>query len=216
MRLAVIAPSLALRTGLAALVAGRPGDSNSAFAGEIEISAVVGRPEVLRLEDADAWLITGSLFDADSLPGGAEGQPALLVLYDGLPEDAPILIERLRQAHLPAWGVLPLEAEQDELLAALAGLAAGLICLHPAYAAGVRAGPRREAENDAGAAALTGREQQVLQLLAAGRANKQIALALGISEHTVKFHIASIYNKLGVSNRAEAVRAAVKGGWVFI
>jgi DNA-binding NarL/FixJ family response regulator len=56
----------------------------------------------------------------------------------------------------------------------------------------------------------------VLQLLAHGLANKQIALALNISEHTVKFHVSSIYNKLGATNRTEAVRAGVQRGLVVL
>ncbi len=59
---------------------------------------------------------------------------------------------------------------------------------------------------------LTARELQVLQLLARGLANKQIALQLGISEHTVKFHVSSIYARLGVSSRTEAVRLGVTAG----
>ncbi len=56
----------------------------------------------------------------------------------------------------------------------------------------------------------------MLQLLAHGLANKQIALALGISEHTVKFHISSIYTKLGASNRTEAVRLGMQRGLVVL
>jgi DNA-binding NarL/FixJ family response regulator len=64
--------------------------------------------------------------------------------------------------------------------------------------------------------ALTERENEVLQLLAQGLANKQIALALGISEHTVKFHISAIYAKLGANNRTEAVRLGVQRGLVIL
>jgi DNA-binding NarL/FixJ family response regulator len=53
-------------------------------------------------------------------------------------------------------------------------------------------------------------------LLATGLPNKQIAAALGISEHTVKFHISSIYSKLNASNRAEAIRAGLRGGWIAL
>jgi DNA-binding NarL/FixJ family response regulator len=53
-------------------------------------------------------------------------------------------------------------------------------------------------------------------MLAKGLANKQIASALGISEHTVKFHVSSIYTKLNVSNRTEAVREGLRGGWVTL
>ena len=63
---------------------------------------------------------------------------------------------------------------------------------------------------------LTERETEVLQLLSQGLANKQIATSLGISEHTVKFHVSSIYTKLGATNRAEAVRLGVQGGLVVL
>lgn len=63
---------------------------------------------------------------------------------------------------------------------------------------------------------LTERELEVLGLLARGLANKQIAVELGISEHTVKFHVSSIYTKLNVTNRTEAVRAGLRGGWIAL
>jgi DNA-binding NarL/FixJ family response regulator len=63
---------------------------------------------------------------------------------------------------------------------------------------------------------LTERESEVLSLLSKGLANKQIAVELGISEHTVKFHVSSIYTKLNVTNRTEAVRAGLRGGWIAL
>ena len=60
--------------------------------------------------------------------------------------------------------------------------------------------------------ALTTREEQVLQLLVEGRAVRQIAVDLGIAPSTVKNHVQSIYGKLQVSNRAEAVRKAMRAG----
>jgi DNA-binding NarL/FixJ family response regulator len=63
---------------------------------------------------------------------------------------------------------------------------------------------------------LTERESEVLGLLSRGLANKQIAVELGISEHTVKFHVSSIYQKLNVTNRTEAVRAGLRGGWIAL
>jgi DNA-binding CsgD family transcriptional regulator len=59
---------------------------------------------------------------------------------------------------------------------------------------------------------LTAREQQVLELLAEGLPNKAIAARLGISDQTVKFHVASISAKLGATNRTEAVRLALRRG----
>ena len=61
---------------------------------------------------------------------------------------------------------------------------------------------------------LTPREMQVLTLLTDGLPNKQIARDLGVSEETIKFHLASIYGKLGASNRTDAVRQALRRGLV--
>jgi DNA-binding NarL/FixJ family response regulator len=64
--------------------------------------------------------------------------------------------------------------------------------------------------------ALTHREVQVLELLAEGLPNKAIASRLGISDQTVKFHVASISGKLGAANRTDAVRRAVRRGLITL
>jgi DNA-binding NarL/FixJ family response regulator len=61
---------------------------------------------------------------------------------------------------------------------------------------------------------LTIREGQVLELLADGLSNKQIASRLGVSDETVKFHLSAVFGKLGASNRTEAVRQAIRRGLV--
>jgi DNA-binding NarL/FixJ family response regulator len=63
---------------------------------------------------------------------------------------------------------------------------------------------------------LTSREIQVLELLAEGLSNKAIAARLGISDQTVKFHVASISGKLGAVNRTDAVRRAVRRGLITL
>ena len=73
---------------------------------------------------------------------------------------------------------------------------------------------RRRAVPDVVEEPLTPREVQVLELLAEGLANKTIADRLGISDQTVKFHVAAILGKLGVANRTEAVRAAARRGLI--
>jgi len=78
-----------------------------------------------------------------------------------------------------------------------------------------RAGP----EEDDGpplVEALTPREIEVLELLAEGLPNKSIAMRLAISDQTVKFHVASIYGKLGAANRTDAVRRALRRGIITI
>ena len=72
----------------------------------------------------------------------------------------------------------------------------------------------RVAGVSAAASQLTEREREVLQLLAQGKTNKEIAGALVIAERTVKFHVSSILGKLGVGNRTEAVTVAAQHGIV--
>lgn len=70
--------------------------------------------------------------------------------------------------------------------------------------------------NDTGATPLSGREQQILALLADGLVNKQIAARLGISTNTVKTHLELLFEKLGVATRAEAVATGVKRGLLLL
>jgi len=107
------------------------------------------------------------------------------------------------------WGILPSDASAEELTAAVHALSQGLIVgtstlLFESESEPLSHGP------------LTDRESEVLGLLSKGLANKQIAVALGISEHTVKFHVSSIYTKLNVTNRTEAVREGLRGGWIAL
>jgi DNA-binding NarL/FixJ family response regulator len=78
--------------------------------------------------------------------------------------------------------------------------------------------PRREIDEDSEAfdEPLTPREVQVVELLAEGLPNKMIAARLGISDQTVKFHLASISGKLGAANRTDAVRRAVRRGLITL
>jgi DNA-binding NarL/FixJ family response regulator len=63
---------------------------------------------------------------------------------------------------------------------------------------------------------LTAREVQVLELLAEGLPNKAIAMRLGISDQTVKFHVAAVLGKLGAANRTDAVRRAIRRGLITL
>jgi len=109
--------------------------------------------------------------------------------------------------------VLPSNPSPDQLVAALEAATAGLIVLHPAEvdamfpAAEPASRPLAELTEP-----LTPRESEVLQMLASGLANKEIAARLTISEHTVKFHVASILGKLGAGSRTEAVSLGIRRG----
>jgi DNA-binding NarL/FixJ family response regulator len=77
-------------------------------------------------------------------------------------------------------------------------------------------GPRRNSNDDEFEEPLTPREIEVLEQLAEGLSNKAIAARLGISDQTVKFHMASICGKLGAANRTDAVRRAVRRGLISL
>lgn len=76
--------------------------------------------------------------------------------------------------------------------------------------------PRAHSEDARLVERLTSRETDVLELLAEGLSNKAIAARLGISDQTVKFHVASIGGKLGAANRTDAVRLAVRRGLITL
>ncbi|MCA1615145.1 MAG: response regulator transcription factor [Acidobacteria bacterium] len=75
---------------------------------------------------------------------------------------------------------------------------------------------RRPPPAEPGREALTPREREVLEMLAEGLSNKEIAWRLNISEHTVKFHLASVFAKLDVSTRTEAVMQGLRRGLLMM
>jgi DNA-binding NarL/FixJ family response regulator len=102
--------------------------------------------------------------------------------------------------------LLPTSASPDQVIAAIEAAAAGLAVVHPDHTASLSA--------RAGDDPLTPREHEVLQLLAAGLGNKEIAGRLAVSDHTAKFHVSQILAKLNAVSRAEAVSIAMRRGLV--
>ena len=116
-------------------------------------------------------------------------------------------------------GYLPRESSGGELIAAVRAVAAGLLVLDPTAAAELldRATERpRPPLNTAPGEALTPRELEVLQALAAGLTNRAIARQLSVSENTIKFHVSSILTKLSAASRAEAVALAARRGLLLL
>jgi len=189
----IFARTLAVRVGLRTLL----GASQS-----IQIVAETADPA--GLEDAwwdiDVVILQGqeSLDGIESLLS-SETQLGLLWINDDLKA-----AQALRSLPLSAWGLLSSEASSEELIAAVHAIHQGLIVA-----------PRVQLADEL-IEQLTPRETEVLELLAQGLANKQIALDLEISEHTVKFHVSSIYAKLGATNRMEAVRLGLQLGLITL
>ena len=115
-----------------------------------------------------------------------------------------LLRERLLGAGLVPAAEAAIPSDADDVSATV-GLPAAAIAM-----------PRTVDDDDFGEASLTDREQDVLDLLAEGLSNQRIADRLGISPHTVKFHIASIYDKLDARTRTQAVRHALDRGLLHL
>jgi DNA-binding NarL/FixJ family response regulator len=195
-RAAILAPALALRVGL-----------REVFRGLEDVDVVGDASTLDELPEADVLVLTSP----DYLSELDEDVPVVLLLTDD--QNAAIQL-----MDLPVWGVLSLDASPEELSAAVHALGEGLWTGSPVLIQNLL--KRQPAfaleEGDPMIDPLTPREREVLQLAAEGLANKQIALSLGISEHTVKFHLSSLYTKLGVTSRTEAIRAGARRGWVVL
>ena len=135
----------------------------------------------------------------------AMSAPMLLLLPDGA--------EAIDALVAGASGALLRNTDGAAVVDALRAISHGMIVLDRAFA-GIL--PTRERTGPRPSEDLTAREVEVLQLLAAGLPNKVIAQRLGISDHTVKFHVNAIMTKLGVQSRTEAVVRAARLGLVIL
>lgn len=207
-RLALVASSLAARLGLQALLENDP---------EVQIRATGGSlPGMPREQSVDVLVVLGAQVWQESEPEilSRWQVPAVLLLVDD-----PQAALSLPELPLRAWGLLPEDSSAEELLAAVRAVHQGLVVSPAEMLAELTDQPLLEGLPQATRLAeevLTEREVEVLQLLAQGLPNKQIAAALSISAHTVKFHVSSIYNKLEASNRTEAVRLGLQNGLISL
>jgi len=120
------------------------------------------------------------------------------------PEPDPGMFNRIRRAGASA--LLQANASSEQIIQAIRSVAAGLTVIDSAL--------DFEPEDESAVDPLTPRESEVLQLLADGLGNKEIAVKLNISEHTIKFHIRSILGKLGAASRTEAVTRGLRSGLI--
>ena len=199
--------ALLARSASVAIVAATTGDT---LADDIETH----EPQVVLLavearSDAVPNVVTQIGLSPDAVPR----TPAFVLLAD-----APSLSWTADALRGGARSVLPRDATPDEIIAALEAAAAGLVTLPADLAVDLVSAPRGPVARPGGPPTppLTRREVEVLGLLAEGLANKNIASRLGISEHTVKTHVASILTKLDAFSRAEAVAIGARQGLILL
>jgi DNA-binding NarL/FixJ family response regulator len=206
-RLLIAAPSAIVRAGLESVGAQGRGIEVVGACGPAGLSAAIDRhqPDVVL-----AAIETHHDEPPEDLIALAsrDGAPAIVVLAPDL--QSAWTGDALRSG---IRAVLPGDLGSREILAAVEAAAAGLAVLHPQDI------PALVAERPLPAAlpqSLTPRETQVLAMLAEGQGNKTIAWKLGISEHTAKFHVASILSKLNAGTRTEAVTLGIRRGLILI
>jgi DNA-binding NarL/FixJ family response regulator len=214
MRLAIVAPAIALRAGLRAILNATADSGAQRNLPEVVFEASSLNEFATLAPPVDVLVISAAAISRADLQQVLPEEPGgLAVLVIG---DQQQVARQLAGLPLHGWGVLPVETSAEELQAAVRAVYEGLIVGTPALLEPVMApmqfvnSPEQEQEP----VSLTERENQVLQLLARGLPNKQIAAQLGISEHTVKFHVSSIYAKLQATNRTEAVRSGILHGLI--
>jgi DNA-binding NarL/FixJ family response regulator len=208
-RVMVVATSGVVRAGLSAVVTTNPLMTVVGSASDVDVLAnEIGRsqPDVV-------------LLDLGGNPQQSVWGKLLLLNEQQDPLGLIVIVEELDRIDLEAAlrsgvrGILLDTSTESEIVAAVEAVACGLMVLHPDA---IELVYRREKVVDNPVQTLTPREIEVLVLLGSGLGNKLIAKSLHISEHTVKFHLSSIFQKLGVSTRTEAVTVGVRLGLIML
>jgi len=224
----IVAAYPSVRAGLHALL--RASDApllvlEEAESGE-EMAALLGdiRPDVVLLDTTgeEGTAVARTLAGLEE--AGCASEVGLLVLGDRPETD----LSRLASADgLPGFGyLLRSEADAAQIVAAVRAVADGLVALDRSLAAHLTREEQRPLVTPQRpgmgtlpdllpGATLTPREVEVLQRMAEGLPNKQIGTKLGISLHTVKFHVAQILGKLNATSRTEAVTTGARRGYVL-
>jgi two-component system, NarL family, response regulator YdfI len=204
----VVARTAQARAELGALVAERKTLRVTSMPPGVSLGEQVADapPDVL-LIDVAREPVSAALSDLAGLPR----PPATIVLTG---DERLVWTPEMLRAGVRA--VLPRHVTATEIAAAIDAVSAGLLVLHPDAAETPRvramARPARAERGER----LTAREAEVLGMVAEGLGNKIIAARLGVSTHTVKFHVASIFEKLGAGTRTEAVTIGLRRGLIMI
>ena len=205
-RIAVAATSAVRRAGLESIIR-----THAEFHLEGSFATVASVLSFASSSDLDVIVIdTDSIRDLLFEPIS----DAVIVLLTDVTEARSI--SRLLRSGVRA--ILSRESDPDHVLSAIYASYDGLVLLSTAAAeslAAIYGDQSLEVEAEL-SEEITSRETEVLRMLAEGLVNKDIAARLGISEHTVKFHISSILDKLGASTRTEAVTLGIRRGLIPI
>ena len=205
-RIAVAATSAVRRAGLESIIRSHAEFQLAGSFGTVASLAPFARSTELDVIVIDSNSIQDLLLEPTS-------EAAIVLLTEV--SDARSISRLLRSG---VRAILSRESEPDDVLSAIFAVYDGLVLLSMPTAESLAAvfGDQPLEIEDELSEEITSRETDVLRMLAEGLVNKDIAARLGISEHTVKFHISSILDKLGASTRTEAVTQGIRRGLIPI
>jgi DNA-binding NarL/FixJ family response regulator len=205
-RIAVAATSAVRRAGLESIIRSHAEFQLAGSFGTVASLAPFARSTELDVIVIDSNSIQDLLLEPTS-------EAAIVLLTEV--SDARSISRLLRSG---VRAILSRESEPDDVLSAIFAVYDGLVLLSMPTAESLAAvfGDQPLEVEDELSEEITSRETDVLRMLAEGLVNKDIAARLGISEHTVKFHISSILDKLGASTRTEAVTQGIRRGLIPI
>ena len=205
-RIAVAATSAVRRAGLESIIRSHPEFQLAGSFGTVASLAPFARSTELDVIVIDSNSIQDLLLEPTS-------EAAIVLLTEV--SDARSISRLLRSG---VRAILSRESEPDDVLSAIFAVYDGLVLLSMPTAESLAAvfGDQPLEVEDELSEEITSRETDVLRMLAEGLVNKDIAARLGISEHTVKFHVSSILDKLGASTRTEAVTQGIRRGLIPI
>ena len=204
-RVLVVAEDSLARAGLAMLLANQPA---LVVAGQVAADAMLPETRQVYRSHAIVWDLGTNPSRALERVGWRELDVPVVAL---LPDES----NAANAWAAGARGLLLRDAPAENLAAAVVAAAQGLAVIEPAFAAALLPAARDRLPTQP-FEDLTPRELQVLQRMAEGQSNKAIARALGISEHTVKFHVNAILGKLSAESRTEAVVRATRLGLILL
>jgi DNA-binding NarL/FixJ family response regulator len=202
-RVFLVAPTPFARVGLRSILESAEVNADVLVVGEADSVVELVYPE------ADVVVVAGDdSLEVVTRAVAEEGTQAILLLSE---DDR--FMPLLREVAPRGWGLISPDAPPEELSAAIVAVVQGLVVLPRTLTGRLLRG--HEAVEEL-AEPLTTREREVLGLLGRGLSNKMIARELRISEHTVKFHVSSIYAKLGAASRTEAVGLGARLGLISL
>jgi DNA-binding NarL/FixJ family response regulator len=201
-KVTILSPNHAIRIGLREMLSGQR-----------EIEVIGEGIDLQNINERETEVLVLASVSSAFLSDLRTDSFGLLLLTDQLEE-----VRALLDVNARTWGVVSADASAEEIVAAVRAVGEGLWVGAPGLVKTLMR-PQRRGDGpgeESVIESLTPREKEVLQLMAEGLANKQIAMRLSISEHTVKFHLSSLYGKLSVASRTEAVKRGLGLGLISL